>query len=320
MKQKKRSRGLARRDFVRSCAALMALSLHSRARAGQFKKKNPYQRTGLVDHHNRPFKVSGLAVGETYIFHYPYISTPCFLINFGQGVAAGDPLKTESGDKYEWPGGVGPQRSVVAFSAICAHKMTHPAKSVSFINYRPGQINYINSHHESTEGSQLIYCCSERSVYDPRDGARVLGGPARQPLAAIWHSWRESPAHRVSVARQPSAQELTHTAVPTPSSQVRPEEPQSSLATHSRQPLAPSSQPSMTSPSQRDAPLTQASVQAPQPAVSRVQAGEHLSWPGLNPSVAQVAPPRSLPSQVSPSSRSPLPHSVPAPPEAQPAV
>ncbi len=185
MKQKNRSRGLARRDFVRSCATLMALSLHSRARAGQFKKRKPYQRTGLVDHHNRPFKVSDLAVGQTYIFHYPYVSTPCFLINFGQGLAAGDPLKTESGDEYEWPGGVGPQRSVVAFSAICAHKMTHPAKSVSFINYRPGQIDYINSHHESTEGSQLIYCCSERSVYDPRDGARVLGGPARQPLAAI---------------------------------------------------------------------------------------------------------------------------------------
>lgn len=31
----------------------------------------------------------------------------------------------------------------------------------------------------------VIYCCSEKSVYDPARGARVLGGPAPQPLAAI---------------------------------------------------------------------------------------------------------------------------------------
>ena len=32
---------------------------------------------------------------------------------------------------------------------------------------------------------QVIYCCSEGSVYDPRDGARVIAGPAPQPLAAV---------------------------------------------------------------------------------------------------------------------------------------
>lgn len=31
----------------------------------------------------------------------------------------------------------------------------------------------------------MIYCCSEKSVYDPARGGRVLGGPAPQPLAAI---------------------------------------------------------------------------------------------------------------------------------------
>ena len=31
----------------------------------------------------------------------------------------------------------------------------------------------------------MIYCCSERSVYDPARGARVLAGPAPQPLTAI---------------------------------------------------------------------------------------------------------------------------------------
>jgi hypothetical protein len=31
----------------------------------------------------------------------------------------------------------------------------------------------------------VIHCCSEHSQYDPAAGARVLAGPAPQPLAAI---------------------------------------------------------------------------------------------------------------------------------------
>ncbi|MFQ5938011.1 MAG: hypothetical protein ACE5LB_16545, partial [Acidiferrobacterales bacterium] len=38
----------------------------------------------------------------------------------------------------------------------------------------------------------VIYCCSEKSVYDPIRGARVLGGPAPQPLAAILLEYDES--------------------------------------------------------------------------------------------------------------------------------
>jgi hypothetical protein len=31
----------------------------------------------------------------------------------------------------------------------------------------------------------MIHCCSEHSKYDPAAGARVMGGPAPQPLCAI---------------------------------------------------------------------------------------------------------------------------------------
>ncbi len=31
----------------------------------------------------------------------------------------------------------------------------------------------------------MIHCCAEHSQYDPADGARVVAGPAPQPLAAI---------------------------------------------------------------------------------------------------------------------------------------
>lgn len=185
MRKKNRRHPTDRRDFVRSCVGLMALGLQRHARAGQLKDRKKYQQARLIDVHNKPFEAGRLRRDETYLFHYPYFTTPCFLIDLGEPVNPGNPLQTEAGDQYEWPGGVGPRRSIVAFSAICAHKMTHPAKSVSFINYRPEQITYKDTEKKQSTGRHLIYCCSERSVYDPRDGARVLGGPAKQPLAAI---------------------------------------------------------------------------------------------------------------------------------------
>lgn len=170
----------------------MALGLNARARAGEFDTRNTYGRSRLVDERGRPFRVESLKTGETYLFHYPFRTTPCFLIRFEEAVRPGKPLQTESGEKYRWPGGVGPRRSVVAFSAICAHKMTHPAKSVSFISYRPEPVNYKDNGDNSVQGRHVIYCCSENSVYDARDGARVLGGPATQPLAAVGLEYEEN--------------------------------------------------------------------------------------------------------------------------------
>lgn len=176
---------VGRRSFVKSCVGLTALALQSRARAGRLVNGKSYQRAHLVDRHGAPFTASALKPGQTYLFHYPFVATPCFLINLGQPVASAAPLETASGEQYRWPGGAGPGSSIVAFSAICSHKMTHPARSVSFINYRPETISYTASNNQRAEGNHLIYCCSERSVYDVRDGARVLGGPAEQPLTAI---------------------------------------------------------------------------------------------------------------------------------------
>ena len=43
---------------------------------------------------------------------------------------------------------------MVAFSAICAHKMSHPAPSVSFINYRHGEVKFRNSNDEIEQRSR----------------------------------------------------------------------------------------------------------------------------------------------------------------------
>jgi len=120
-----------------------------------------------------------------YVFHFPFVSTPCFLIDLGKAVTAQAPLKTQNGEPYRWHGGAGPNHSIVAYSAICAHRMSHPTPAFSFIGYRRQAVGFYTRENDVEHRAGVIQCCSEQSIYDPADGARVLGGPAPQPLASI---------------------------------------------------------------------------------------------------------------------------------------
>ncbi len=185
--------GLKRRSFFKLCASAVAMaSASTRLLADERGSVRRYQRATLVDASGRPVRAADLDVGEGYLFHYPFVTTPCFLLNLGQPATQQATLRTEDGRSYTWKGGVGPRRSIVAYSAICAHKMTHPARSVSFINYRHETVSFVDSDRNRAQRDHVIYCCSEKSVYDPLQGARVLGGPARQPLAAILLEYDEA--------------------------------------------------------------------------------------------------------------------------------
>ena len=124
-----------------------------------------------------PIRAGALAAETNYVFHYPYASTPCFLLRLPRVASGAVNLKREDGAAYAWNGGVGPERSIVAFSAICAHKLAYPTRDVSFIRYQKDQ--------SATSAGSVIHCCADHSVYDPSAGARVVSGPAPQPLAAI---------------------------------------------------------------------------------------------------------------------------------------
>jgi Rieske Fe-S protein len=167
---------MERRDFVKLCAASAAALAAPAVRADA--RPRFYQRAKLVDEAGAPLRAGAIPANRNLIFHYPYAATPCFLLNLGRAVHAPARLRTADQSSYEWPGGVGPGRSIVAYSAICAHKLTYPTRDISFISYRA----------EKTPGSRfasVIHCCSEHSQYDPAEGARVVAGPAPQPLAAI---------------------------------------------------------------------------------------------------------------------------------------
>ena len=169
---------MERRNFLRSCAfaggAAGLLQRLSEARAGQPFKA--YSRARLVDEFGDPIKARRLVVNRNYLFNYPYAGTPCFLLNLPRPTGRAE-LVAAGGQRYDWEGGVGPRHTIVGYSAICAHKLAYPAREISFIRFQ--------EQPSPTSKGGVIHCCAEHSVYDPAAGARVIAGPAPQPLAAI---------------------------------------------------------------------------------------------------------------------------------------
>ena len=165
---------MQRRRFVRLTAGILALGMTPfTGRGSQAATLKRYQRVKLVDSQGNGMKTAALAEDENYLVFYPYVSTPCFLLNLG---ARHDRLRLASahGD----PGGVGLHPSIVAYAAICTHQVTRPSPRKSFINYDPGGA-------ESGEASGRITCCLHGSIFDPAQGGKVVGGPAPQPLTTI---------------------------------------------------------------------------------------------------------------------------------------
>ena len=165
---------MQRRDFLSALAASWAAPcikpgdvLAAIPASGE---RRLYSRALLTNSTGARLRAATLAVERNYIFHYPYANTPCFLLDLGQAAPA-------PGDSA-WPGGVGSRGSLVAYSAICSHKLTYPTRDISFISYR-------SAASPQNRHARVIHCCSEHSQYDPAQGARVLTGPAPHPLAAI---------------------------------------------------------------------------------------------------------------------------------------
>jgi arsenite oxidase small subunit len=176
--QIKRGGGMRRRRFMTACAGCAAFGAAQALRAAELRARY-YSRTRLVDQRGQALRAANITASNNYIFHYPFEGTPCFLIRLGEPTYERVNLRSGDGSVYQWPGGVGPERSIVAYSAICTHRMTYPTPQISFISYRA------QSTASAAARQKTIHCCSEHSDYDPAAGARVVNGPAPQPLLAI---------------------------------------------------------------------------------------------------------------------------------------
>ncbi len=175
-------RGLMRQAAC-VAAAFAAGAVSPRTHAAGVTKQ--FARSQLVNAVGRPLNARQIKPGEPWLFNYPYEASPVFLIALDAAPATTE-LATRAQQRYEAPKGVGPAQTIVAFSAICAHKMMYPTAQVSFIGLRPGR---------SDEPAHVIHCCGDDSRYDPTRGARVIAGPAPQPLAAVLLEWDDKHDH-----------------------------------------------------------------------------------------------------------------------------
>jgi arsenite oxidase small subunit len=151
-----------------------------------------YARTLLVEKFGEPFRASQLEVGVPQLFNYPFAASPVFLLALDRAIE-GTELATQDKQRYASPAGVGPRKAIVAFSAICAHKLMYPTPQISFIGVRKGF---------DGEPAQVIHCCGDNSRYDPTHGARVISGPAPQPLAAVLLEWEAKTDRLYAVGTQ----------------------------------------------------------------------------------------------------------------------
>lgn len=138
-----------------------------------------YNKALLVKEDGSPLREENLKPHVNYIFFYPYASTPCYLINLDEEIKPVE-IKLKDGSGYKWQGGVGSKKSIVAYSAICAHQWSYPTKEYSFINYYPP-----DTPSEITKKSGIIQCCAHLALYDPKEGGKVIDGPAEVPLASV---------------------------------------------------------------------------------------------------------------------------------------
>jgi arsenite oxidase small subunit len=117
-------------------------------------------------------------VGTTDVlsFDYPLSNEPNLLINLaGSG---------GSGGAQEVPGGVGPNGSIVAFSAICQH-LGCAAPSLAFYPAGTCAKNF-------GPLASYIHCSCHGSTYDPTASAANLSGPADRPLPQVTLRWNRA--------------------------------------------------------------------------------------------------------------------------------
>src|SRR6266446_5951979 len=120
---------MRRRNFILACgASALAASLPA---APVDASPRFYSRARLVDPAGRPLRARALPANRNFIFHYPFAATPCFLLNLGRPTKLFAQLKTADEQTYEWPGGVGAEHSIVAYSAICSTNFSASTNSAS---------------------------------------------------------------------------------------------------------------------------------------------------------------------------------------------
>jgi len=139
--------------------------------------ESSYQRTQLLDLDGTPLTAAkaeseyNVATADLLVFNYPLENEPNFFLNVA-------PAPGSSVGATNVPFGVGSQKSLVAYSAICQH-LGCPEPALSY--YPPG------ASPPNTPGGKTFYihCSCHGSTYDVTNSAANLTGPAVLPLPQV---------------------------------------------------------------------------------------------------------------------------------------
>ncbi len=153
---------MGRRTFLKLVAAaggaITVAALLSAIKAGTFV---PTVNTSAAWPIVTVTNISKLVNLQPVVFYYPLTNTPNYLVKLG--VAA--------------TGGIGPEKDIVAFSAICQHL----GCEYGFV--APESSPVCNASYKAS--IPMGYCCCHGSQYDFVDGAKVIGGPAPRPVPMV---------------------------------------------------------------------------------------------------------------------------------------
>jgi len=139
-----------------------------------------YEKIQLKDADGNPLNASTLTKEENYVFNFPMVSTPCILVDLGEATQKDVKLKADDGTEYIFKGGVGKTGSIVAYSAICPHQLTHPTPDDSFFQYVPKAGKTM-----AYDKGGVFVCSSHLSAFTPKDGGKRVNGPATEGLTQI---------------------------------------------------------------------------------------------------------------------------------------
>lgn len=140
----------------------------------------PFEKVQLKDSDGNPMKASALVVEENYVFNYPHVGTPAIMVNLPTPAEKDIKLKAEDGTEYIYRGGAGAKGTIVAYSAICPHQLTHPQPDMSMFLYVEEKGKTI-----AYDKGGVFVCTSHLSAFEPKQGGKVVSGPATQGLASI---------------------------------------------------------------------------------------------------------------------------------------
>ncbi|CAA6804507.1 MAG: Ubiquinol-cytochrome C reductase iron-sulfur subunit (EC [uncultured Sulfurovum sp.] len=178
---------MERRGFLKlsgtAAAVVVAPSLITETlRADDGSLYKTYDKVMLKDSEGNPLKTANVVEQENYVFNFPHAATPCILVKLDGPTDKTATLKADDGTEYKFRGGSGKDGSIVAYSAICPHQLTHPKASTTFFQYVPKGTKTL-AYDKAVGG--VFVCSSHLSAFTPKDGGARVTGPATEGLTQI---------------------------------------------------------------------------------------------------------------------------------------